>query len=71
MKNYNRFKRFFPFIVLIILVVNFFAYINTYIRQKYEVQLHGIVENIDENVVNAGMRRLKMKGYFWLDFQYL
>lgn len=64
MKNYNRFKRFFPFIVLIILVVNFFAYINTYIRQKYEVQLHGIVENIDENVVNAGMRRLKMKGYF-------
>ncbi|KAA5533882.1 hypothetical protein [Paenimyroides baculatum] len=68
MKSYNKFKRLFPFIVLIILVLIFFAYLNTYIKQKYEVQLHGIVKNIDENVVNAGMRRLKNERIFLIGF---
>lgn len=68
MKSYSKFRRFFPFIVLIILVLNLFAYLNTYIIQKYEVQLHGIVKNIDENVVNTGMRRLKNERIFLIGF---
>lgn len=71
MNKFSKYKGVIVVVGVLILVLNTFAYINTYVSEKYELQLIGIKKDIDLNEIKIKENQIKNQRIFLVGFSLL